>query len=114
MTAPDSSDDPEYQFDAEFAKELIGRRVLVGISVFDKRGEFKRQEQFHGTVVSADPEKGIFLLLAGTRSGEQQWLPPVTNLFEPASRGTYTLRSTGETVVDPDFTCTWRVNRPDA
>jgi hypothetical protein len=113
MTAPDSSADPEYQFDAEFAKELIGKHVLVGISVFDKRGEFKRQEQFHGTVVSADPDKGIFLLLAGTRSGEKKWLP-VTNLFERAGRGTYKLRSTGETVVDPDFTCTWRVNQPDA
>jgi len=114
MTAASDSEDSEYEFDPEFAQELIGKHVLVGISVFDKRGEFKRQEQFHGTVVSAERNRGVLLSLAGTRLGEQKWLPPVTNLFERASRGTYTLRSTGENVVDPDFTCTWRVNQPDA
>jgi hypothetical protein len=114
MTVADDPDDVRYEFDPEFAERLIGKYVLVGISVYDKRGEFKRQEQFHGTVVSAEAERGILLSLAGTRAGEQKFLPPVTNLFERAKPGTYSLRSTGEKVVDPDFTCTWRVNQPDA
>jgi hypothetical protein len=112
MTA--SSDPDGLEFDAVFAQELIGKHVLVGITVYDKRGEFRRQEQFHGVVMSAEANRGIVLSLAGARSGEQKTLPPATNVFQRASRGTYTLRSTGEAVVDPDFTCTWRVNEPDA
>jgi hypothetical protein len=87
--------------DVDFARTLPGKLVLIGITVEDRHGQFLRQEQFHGTVVSADPEAGIELALRGRHDGETKWLPPATHLFEPAPPGTYTLRTSGEQVVDP-------------
>lgn len=107
-------DDDDLQFDAEFARQLIGKHVLIGVTVQDRRGKFTRQEQFHGTVLSADEIAGIKVMLRGAREGEEKWLPPATNVFERAEPGVYKLRSTGEEVVDPDFTATWLLRQPDA
>jgi len=109
-----SFDDGRPKFDLVFAQELIGKYILVGITIEDRRGEFKRQEQFHGVVVSVDPSAGISLALKGKRDGENKWLPPATDIFVSASKGTYRLRSTGESVTDPDFTAQWLVVQPDA
>jgi len=114
MHSPDDDINAPPQFDQAFANAMIGKRILVGITIEDKRGQFKRHEQFHGQVVSASEEKGILLELQGTRIGETKWLPPATNYYEKASPGVYSLRSTGETVKDPDFTCTWLLIQPDA
>lgn len=114
MEHPPSFDDGRPPFDHAFARELVGKYVLVGITVKDKRGEFKRHEQFHGTVVSADAFEGICLSLKGSRADETQWLPPATHIYSPAQKGSYTLKSTGEVVVDPDFTSQWIMEQPDA
>ena len=112
-TSP-SFDDGRPQFDAALALELVGKYVLVGVTVEDRRGELRRDEQFHGFVVSADAELGIELLLRGAREGERKWLPPATHVFRVAPPGAYNLRSTEETVVDPDFTSQWVLVEPDA
>ena len=112
MSVEDTDDDLE--FDTEFAQQLIGKHVLIGVTVQNRRGEFTRQEQFHGIVLSADEKAGIKVMLKGTREGEENWLPPATNVFEPAEPGVYKLRSTGEEVVDPAFTATWLLRQPDA
>lgn len=114
MQHPAYFDDGRPPFDHAFARELIGKYVLVGITVQDKRGEFKRREQFHGRVVSADERSGIVLSLLGLRAGEIKTLPPMTEVFEPARRGTYSLKDSDEDVVDPDFLCTWKLTQPDA
>ena len=113
---PHSADpgDPPPEFDAALAATMIGKRVLVGITVEDRRGQLKRQEQFHGVVVAASRESGIQLELQGARAGESKWLPPATNFYERAAPGIYKLRGTGESVSDPDYTCTWRLIQPDA
>ena len=59
-------------------------------------------------------ELGIELLLRGAREGERKWLPPATHVFRVAPPGAYNLRSTEETVVDPDFTSQWVLVEPDA
>ena len=109
-----SFDDDRPPFDSAFARELIGKYVLVGVTVEDRRGETRRQEQFHGTVVSATAESGINLVLRGLREGEVKCLPPATHVFSAAPPGSYSLRSTGETVVNPDFTSQWVLVQPDA
>lgn len=111
-----SEDDSEAppQFDQDFASAMVGKRVLVGVAVEDRRGQFIRQEQFHGVVVAAPSERGILLELQGSRFGETKWLPPATNYYKKAAPGTYSLRSTGESITDPDFTCTWLLIQPDA
>ena len=114
MQHPAHFDDGRPPFDHSFAQELLGKHVLVGITIQDRRGEFRRREQFHGTVVSVSEQAGIVLSLLGTRAGESKTLPPMTGVFEPALPGTYSLKETGEEVVDPAFTCTWVLTQPDA
>ena len=114
MQHPAHFDDGRPPFDQALARQLVGKYVLVGVTIQDKRGEFKRREQFHGTVVSANEQSGIVLSLLGTRAGEFKTLPPMTEVFEPAPRGTYSLKDTNEEVVDPDFMCTWMLTQPDA
>lgn len=114
MELPPSFDDGRPPFDTSIARELLGKYVLVGITVEDKRGVFRRQEQFHGTVVSADPRVGITVALRGRREGETTTLPPDTRPWQPAAKGRYRLRGTGEEVADPDFTATWHLTEPDA
>ena len=97
-------------WDEVFAAELVGSLVLVGITYEDPAGP--RQEQFYGVVEAADPERGITLLLSGSRDGDRYYLPPDLRAFEPAPPGSYRLRSTGEVVLDPDFTSSWTINPP--
>jgi hypothetical protein len=101
-------------FDAEFARGLVGRYVLIGVTVQNKNGEFLRQEQYHGVVTIADPKIGINVLLKGTNDGQEKNWPPATHVFQPAPEGEYRLRSTGETVLNPDYTATWVLTKPDA
>jgi hypothetical protein len=114
MNHPPRFDDGRPPFDSAIAEGLIGKHVLVGITYEDRRGQITRLEQWHGTVVSADPQHGIAVALAGTRAGETKWLPPSTEVFQAAPKGKYRLRSTGEDVVDPDFTAQWTLTQPDA
>ena len=114
MQHPPYFDDGRPPFDDAFARVLIGKCVLVGMTIEDKRGSTKRHEQFYGVVASAEAGVGIQLQLQGSRHGEVKWLPPATHVFSPAVPGAYRLRSTGEEVVDPDFTATWIVVQPDA
>jgi hypothetical protein len=103
-------DDGRPPWDQAFADALEGAVVLVGMTRNEPEGP--RLEQFFGTVVAADPEDGIRLMLSGSRSGETYYLPPDLRALFPAARGSYRLRETGETVTDPDFTCTWTLNPP--
>jgi len=85
-------------------EDLIGKRVLVGLTFVSADDEVLEQEQFVGTVVSADAEDGVELQLD---DGSRRTLPPDLDAFEEAAPGDYRLRSTGEVVTDPDFLSTW-------
>ena len=110
---PPSFDDDRPQYDSSLAAELIGKTVLVGVTVNDKRGDLKRYEQFYGVITTAEPATGFTIELQGSRAGETKCLPPATGAFFKAPPGTYNLRSTGECVVDPDYTSTWTLTQPD-
>ncbi|MDF7774697.1 hypothetical protein P1X14_05515 [Sphingomonas sp. AOB5] len=85
---------------------LIGAIILVGIT---REGpDATTQEQFFGTVDKADA-RGIELLLGGSRAGGRYRLPPDLRALAPAEPGSYRLRSTGETLENPDFTATWTI-----
>jgi hypothetical protein len=87
----------------------IGKRVLVGLTYLDADGDVEEQVQFHGVIVEGGgPDEGVTLKRADT--GEVIALPPG---LEPAEPGEYRLRSTGETVVDPDFVATWTISPPE-
>jgi hypothetical protein len=102
-------------------KNIIGKHLLMGITYLDSEGTVQQSFQLHGTIVAADkrdsiqfniendplpasvnlPEDGIFAL------------PPDIKALKPADKGIYTLKSTGEDVIDPDLICSWSVRAPE-
>lgn len=102
---------PKPEFDSQKARELIGKHCLVGLTYCDKSGKEIEQKQFHGDIIMASEQEGIVLRLRP--SGEEFKLPPDLRAFLPAKPGTYTLKNTGETVINPDLLTTWTINKPE-
>lgn len=98
------------QSDEQFAAELLGTHVLVGVTTVDRAGKVVSQRQFHGKVVKASADNGVTLL---DPQGQEHWVPLSRDAFEPAEPGEYRLRSTGEVVIDPGWLTTWTVHPPD-
>jgi len=86
------------------ARAMLGKTVLVG-STKEARARRKppEQSQIVGTIENID-STGIRLRLS---DGSAYNLPPDIRPFENALPGEYRLRSTGEVITNPDFTCTW-------
>jgi hypothetical protein len=106
-----SNIDTREVWDQTLADALIGKVLLVGITYLTKQGDFIEQRQFFGQVRLTDPRKGILLALQGSRTGEEFNLPPDTRSVSKAEPGEYRLRSTGEVVVNPDFTVMFTVSK---
>ena len=97
------------------ARSLIGKIVLLGLTFATADGEVIEQVQRHGVIEQAHPDEGIGVRLVGPGQvwdGEVYVLPPDLRRFSEAAPGSYRLRSTGETIVDPDFTSTWEIRSP--
>lgn len=102
--------DDRPEFDEGAAKQLIGKRLLVGLTYIRHSGELIEEEQRHGIVETAD-RQGIVLRLP---DGGTFRLPPDLRRVQPARPGIYRLRATGEEVTGPDFLSSWTITRPDA
>ncbi|MFC1537007.1 hypothetical protein ACFL48_04260 [Pseudomonadota bacterium] len=98
------------RFEENKSREIIGKTILIGISYLDKDGNLDSQKQLHGVVHSATPEQGILIELDGVHKGEQWNMPPDTSCISEAEPGLYQLRTTGESVENPDYLCTWEVH----
>ena len=101
----------EYTEEAERAitfEELIGKVLLVGITYYTHDNEFIEQKQLYGLVTEANETR----IHIQQKDGTTFTLPPDLRSTKRARPGEYTLRSTGETVVDPDFLATWNINKP--
>jgi hypothetical protein len=97
------------RFSQEFADLLLGKHVLVGVTWVAADGEVESSEQRHGLVVRCDE---TIVAIEPWGGGELITLPPDLDAFQAAPPGQYRLRSTGEVVVDPDYTASWTVRRP--
>jgi hypothetical protein len=97
------------QSDDQFAAELLGTDVLVGVTMVDHAGRVKERRQFHAQVVQASAEEGVTLV---DSEGGEHWLPLDPEAYEPAEPGEYELRSTGQVVVDPTWLTKWIVHPP--
>jgi hypothetical protein len=91
-------------FDVQIASQLVGRRVLIGLT-YVEAGQDDRHDQKHG-VVEYVSEGGVTIRLS---DGGTYSLPPDLRPWQSAPPGEYRLRSTGEVVIDPDFIANWRV-----
>jgi len=87
--------------------DLLGKTILVGITYYTKDNEFIGQKQYWGTVIEANDRQIRFR----QKNGDVFWLPPDLSSTKLAPKGEYRLHSTGEIVVDPDFTSVWIANR---
>jgi hypothetical protein len=96
--------------DEEFAAELLGTHLLVGITRLDQAGQVLEKQQFHGMVVRASVSEGVTLR---DSQGREHWVPLRRDAFEPAEPGEYRLRSTGEVVKNPTWLSTWTVHPPE-
>jgi uncharacterized protein (AIM24 family) len=97
--------------DPERAKALIGKYVLIGITYQDHKGNVQRRDQFHGDILRINDAEGIVIRFRG--SGYEWRMPPALEALQKADPGRYTLKSTGEVVVDPDLVAAWTVTAPD-
>ena len=103
---------PPSSWDEKFAADLVSKTLLVGVTYLDAGGSPVEQVQFHGIVVEADRGCGVTIICQGEQVGRRFTLPPHLEAIEPAEPGEYRLRSTGEVVIDPDFTTSWNVHSP--
>jgi len=94
---------------AEALQGLVGRRLLVGITVRDRAGTILERRQFHGEVT--DVADGVVVLRHedGTTTGREVLLPADPRAYTEARPGTYRLAS-GVVVTDPDYLSTWDVH----
>jgi hypothetical protein len=108
---PDGSKPPAW--DQDEADGLVGHSVLAGITYVAADGKtVTSQVQCWGRIVSAKPE-GIAIVCEGKSwTGQKMTLPPHLPAFQAARPGKYKLRSTGETVNNPDLTTSWTINQP--
>ena len=95
--------------------DLAGKTILLGLTFADADGNVLELIQRHGVVESADREHGIATRLVGPGrpwDGELYVLPPDLEAVSEAAPGAYRLRSTGETIVDPDLLASWEIRSP--
>lgn len=106
----DRDDDADLDWDQDFANQLIGATLLVGITYLEHDGTLLRREQIFGRVEAVDPEIGITLLRHDT--DEPFIMAPILEAIEPASPGRYRLTETDVIVQDPDYTVVFSVTAP--
>jgi hypothetical protein len=87
---------------AQRLSHLVGRQLLVGITVEDADGQVVSRDQFCGRVTEV--VDGVVVV---DRDGTPAVLPADEAAYEVAAPGVYRLLGTGEEVVDPDYVTTW-------
>jgi hypothetical protein len=94
------------------AGEMIGKVVLVGVSYCNAAGDVLEDKQFFGTVLRINGKEG--LVISSGVDGSECAFPPELDRYTPADPGEYRLKTTGQVVVDPDFTSMWHLYPPSA
>ncbi|MGV3510546.1 MAG: hypothetical protein ACO1OX_00945 [Novosphingobium sp.] len=108
--ADDFDDHDEEEWDQDFASELIGQTLLVGITYVDPDGELLRRQQIFGTVT--DVEEGYGVTILQRHNGEPFVIAPILSAIEYAVPGVYQLSDADMAVEDPDFTALFTVTSP--
>lgn len=99
-----------HEFDDDFAAELVGKTLLVGLTYQDHAGAPQDRLEFHGIILRISQDDGI-VILRGDNLAEFT-LPPDLNSIQKASPGKYALCTTAEVVRNPDYLTTWTITAP--
>jgi len=99
------------EFDSAAADIYLGKYILIGVTYMNSAGEVEDSVQMHGVVESASRD-GIKVSLRGERDGQSWTMPADPSAISPAQPGRYQLPETGEIIENPDFICTWMVQKP--
>jgi hypothetical protein len=100
------------EFDKLKASKIIGKYIIIGLTINDHNDKFIEQIQYHGIILEANENIGVKIALKGVHDGEIYTLPPFLKPIVPAKPGTYMLHSTNEEIENPDYQTTWIVNKP--
>jgi hypothetical protein len=87
---------PPEHWDESFAQGLVGKLMLVNLTILDAEGELEGREAFYGVVITADAEEGILLDLLGPQDGDTTTLPPQTSNITAAKPGLVSADGWGE------------------
>ena len=85
--------------------DIMNKTLLIGLTYYKQDGIIDYQRQYWGTVIKADKE----LITIQKANGETVSIPPDLRSIKPADKGEYHLLSTGEVVIDPDYTSSWSI-----
>ena len=78
-------------FDQARADALVGKHILVGVTILSASGELLERSEYHGIIQSASPS-GIDISLRGDRAGSNWVMPPHLDAIAPAKPGEYRLK----------------------
>ncbi len=95
-----ASSDPRLQ-------AFIGKKAIISLHQF-YNGDPVKRDQDYGEMVGF--EDGM--VVCQTEEGRKR-LPIQYEALVPAPRGKYTLKSTGEEIINPDFLISWRLDLAD-
>lgn len=101
--------DGDEAWDDEFANDLIGCTLLVGLTYVDHAGDLIRRQQVFGRVVSVDRNSGIVIR---EPAGSDVTIAPILDAIEPAAPGIYRLADQDTSIEDPNFTALLTIKAP--
>jgi hypothetical protein len=96
-------------FTEHAARELIGKRVIVGITHQTHDGRVLRRDQYQGRIVRATRVEGVVFQ---EPSGAEHSLPPDLRPYFGVRPGVHRFKSSGEIVDDPDLQTSWSYTLP--
>lgn len=101
--------DRDDSWDEDFANDLVGCTLLVGLTFVDHEDKMLRRQQIFGTVLSVDRLAGIVIRQA---NDEEFVIAPMLDAIEAASPGIYQMANEDASVENPNFTALLTVRSP--
>lgn len=89
--------------------QLVGQKILVGLTYLDAKGEVREQRQLHGVIATVGENTVAF----ERADGAGRFSIPFDGELDAADpEAIYTLRSTGETVSGVNFVASFTISPP--
>ena len=91
--------------------DVVGKRLLAGLTYVDDSDQIVERHQVDGTILRMNEMDGL-VIDQSDGAGEFS-LPPDLEALGAAMPGAeYKNRSTGQTVIAPDFVARWTISPP--